>query len=46
MAMFDEPTPAVQAADEMHDSLERIGTPPPANPPRPALKLQVGHWRR
>ena len=42
MAMFDEPTPAVQAADEMHDSLERIGTHPPANPPRPALKLQVG----
>jgi adenylate cyclase len=42
MAMFDNPVSAVQAADEMHDSLERIGTRPPTNPPRPALKLQVG----
>src|SRR5258706_2065804 len=42
MAMFDNPVSAVQAADEMHDSLERIGTRPPANQPRPALKLQVG----
>src|SRR5438128_1555452 len=42
MAMFDNPTSAVQAADEMHDSLERIGTRPADAQPRPALKLQVG----
>jgi adenylate cyclase len=42
MAMFANPASAVQAADEMHDSLERIGTPPLDAPPRPALKLQVG----
>jgi adenylate cyclase len=42
MAMFDNPTSAVQAADEMHDSLERIGTRQGDLQPRPALKLQVG----
>jgi class 3 adenylate cyclase len=42
MAMFDDPDSAVQAADEMHDSLERIGTRPADAQPRPALKLQVG----
>src|ERR1043165_9434586 len=41
-AMFPTAPPAVQAADEMHDSLERIGTPPARSQPRPALKLQVG----
>jgi len=41
MAMFPTAASAVQAADEMHDSLERI-TRPGAHPPRPALKLQVG----
>lgn len=42
MAMFPSAASAVQASDEMHDSLERIGTRPPDTPPRPALKLQVG----
>jgi adenylate cyclase len=42
MAMFATTASAVQAADEMHDSLERIGTRPADNQPRPALKLQVG----
>jgi class 3 adenylate cyclase len=42
MAMFPTPASAVQAADEMHDSLERIGTRTTDSPPRPALKLQVG----
>jgi class 3 adenylate cyclase len=42
MAMFASPSNAVQAADEMHDSLERIGTRPAEAKPRPALKLQVG----
>jgi class 3 adenylate cyclase len=46
MAMFERPEAAVRAADEMHDSLERIGTAAPPvprpGPPRPALKLQVG----
>src|ERR671928_550220 len=42
MAMFPSSASAVQAADEMHDSLERIGTRPADSQPRPALKLQVG----
>ncbi|WP_372528226.1 adenylate/guanylate cyclase domain-containing protein [Piscinibacter sp.] len=43
MAMFTLPAAAVQAADEMHDSLERISANPPSSgQPRPALKLQVG----
>jgi class 3 adenylate cyclase len=42
MAMFPDAISAVQAADEMHDSLERIGTRRPDGQPRPALKLQVG----
>jgi class 3 adenylate cyclase len=42
MAMFPRAELAVQAADEMHDSLERISTDPQrTGPPRPALKLQV-----
>ncbi|HJV94568.1 MAG TPA: adenylate/guanylate cyclase domain-containing protein [Albitalea sp.] len=45
MAMFELPAAAVQAADEMHDSLERISAHPPSfgqSQARPALKLQVG----
>jgi adenylate cyclase len=42
MAMFPSAASAIQASDEMHDSLERIGTRPPDTQPRPALKLQVG----
>ena len=45
MAMFALPIAAVQAADEMHDSLERISAHSPStgqSHPRPALKLQVG----
>jgi adenylate cyclase len=54
MAMFNDSASAIQAADEMHDSLERIAThghtsspmslSVPENPPvkLPALKLQVG----
>jgi adenylate cyclase len=42
MAMFPQPAAGVQAADEMHDSLERIGTRSADSHPRPALKLQVG----
>jgi len=46
MAMFERPLDAVQAADEMHDSLERISARPPdvdrPSQGRPALKLQVG----
>ncbi len=42
MAMFEQGSAAVLAADEMHDQLERIGTRPPARQPRPALQLQVG----
>lgn len=45
MAMFEHAASAVEAADEMHDSLERISGPAdsdPSNPPWPALKLQVG----
>ncbi|MEY4560992.1 MAG: hypothetical protein RLZZ618_269 [Pseudomonadota bacterium] len=46
MAVFEDPSAAVHAADEMHESLERIG--PPAGEitvaikRAPALKLQVG----
>lgn len=42
MAMFDAPPAAVQAADEMHESMERIGpgARPVVNQPQP-LKLQV-----
>jgi class 3 adenylate cyclase len=43
MAMFDEPSSAVQAADEMHESMERIGGPRAGRAgatPQP-LKLQV-----
>jgi adenylate cyclase len=41
MAVFAEPAAAVAAADEMHDSLDRIG-PPHAGKHMPVLKLQVG----
>ncbi|MBX3608116.1 MAG: adenylate/guanylate cyclase domain-containing protein [Piscinibacter sp.] len=43
MAMFEAPPAAVLAADDMHESMERIGGPgarPAANLPQP-LKLQV-----
>ena len=43
MAMFDEPPSAIQAADEMHESMERIGGPRAGRAgatPQP-LKLQV-----
>jgi len=40
MAMFDAAPAAVQAADEMHESMERIGGPAGALPQ--PLKLQVG----
>ncbi len=47
MAMFTEAASAVDAADEMHESLERIGTPGgaadlPAGRRGVPLKLQVG----
>ncbi len=46
MAVFADPGAAVVAADEMHDSLDRIGPPHAGSPnPRgytPVLKLQVG----
>jgi len=46
MAVFADPGAAVVAADEMHDSLDRIGPPNAGSPnPRgytPVLKLQVG----
>jgi class 3 adenylate cyclase len=45
MAMFESAADAVDAADEMHDSLERIGVPgePPGLRARAVpLKLQVG----
>ncbi len=46
MAMFDHPDAAVSAADEMHDSLERIGAPGDGGLATHAravpLKLQVG----
>lgn len=39
MAIFDEPQSAVLAAEEVHDSLDRvIGTPSPSR--RPALRVQ------
>ena len=42
MAVFDDPERATQAADEMHDSLERIVADPEAMPRRTtALKLKV-----
>ncbi len=46
MAMFTTPASAVAAADDMHDSLERIGVPAASGTSNPALsvplKLQVG----
>jgi class 3 adenylate cyclase len=49
MAIFPEPSAAIQASDDMHDSLSRIGLPPASAPeaaelrvPPIALKLQVG----
>lgn len=46
MAVFEDPAAAVQAADEMHESLDKIGPPPssraPAQARAPSLKLQVG----
>ena len=46
MAMFPTPSRGVSAADEMHDSLGRIGIPAdalqPAGQPLVPLKLQVG----
>ncbi|HWH84160.1 MAG TPA: adenylate/guanylate cyclase domain-containing protein [Burkholderiaceae bacterium] len=46
MAMFPVPGPAVAAADEMHESMERIVTPPPKRGAARArtvpLKLQIG----
>ncbi|HET7794085.1 MAG TPA: adenylate/guanylate cyclase domain-containing protein [Rhizobacter sp.] len=44
MAVFAEPAAAVAAADEMHDSLDRIIPPNASSPQRhmPVLKLQVG----
>jgi adenylate cyclase len=46
MAMFDAPSSAVAAADEMHESLERVGAPIDAETSVRArmvpLKLQVG----
>jgi len=41
MAMFESPSSAVAAADEMHESLERIGSSTPSSRVA-ALKLQVG----
>jgi class 3 adenylate cyclase len=46
MAMFTTPGPAIEAADEMHESMERIGPPTNARPAARArtipLKLQIG----
>jgi len=45
MAMFEHAAWAVQAADEMHESMDRISGPldtDPSGAPWPALKLQVG----
>jgi class 3 adenylate cyclase len=49
MAIFPEPSQAVQASDDMHDSLARVGMPLAAGPgdlaetrPPISLKLQVG----
>ena len=41
MATFDLPADAVDASDEMHESMERIGVPSPRGRSVP-LKLQVG----
>jgi adenylate cyclase len=43
MAVFEHPQGAIDAADEMHESLERIGDAKPRRRARagPALKLQV-----
>src|SRR5437773_17395 len=46
MAIFSQPSDAVRASDEMHDSLERISArsrdSEGGSQSRPALKLQVG----
>jgi class 3 adenylate cyclase len=50
MAIFPEPSAAIQASDDMHDSLARIGLPPASaaeaaeqlRVPPISLKLQVG----
>ena len=44
MAMFESPSSAVEAADEMHESLDRIGAPDAVseNMRLQPLKLQVG----
>ena len=41
MAMFSKSSSAVEAADEMHDSLERLGSAGTAASNLPPLKLQV-----
>ncbi len=41
MAMFTSSSSAVTAADEMHESLERLGPASAATPGLPPLKLQV-----
>lgn len=41
MAMFAKPASAVAAADEMHESLERLGPASHLTPTLPPLKLQV-----
>jgi len=44
MAVFERPSAAVAAADDMHDSMARIGSPGEAHgePPAVPLRLQVG----
>ncbi len=42
MAMFSRPSSAVSAADDMHESLERLGPASGAAPGLAPLKLQVG----
>ena len=44
MATFERPSAAVAAADDMHDSMARIGTPGEAQgePPAVPLRLQIG----
>ena len=42
MAMFESPAVAMQAADEIHESMERIGAPGRAGATTQPLKLQVG----
>ncbi|MEO7338706.1 MAG: adenylate/guanylate cyclase domain-containing protein [Caldimonas sp.] len=46
MAMFPVPGPAVAAADEMHESMERIVTPPIRPPAKGAPKRGASHARR